>query len=397
MTAVARQTVTPDSALPPLVANMALPDEERLRRFGAELDKIRKRVEAEIGQADVEHVKKLRRASQAFELLGRGLIHFSFEPVAFTAGVLSLWLHKQLEATEIGHTALHGAYDGLPGAKKFQSKTFTWKVPIDETSWHVGHNQRHHQYTNVVGKDADIHFGPVRLTEHTPYNKAHRWQLPFTLLALFPNFGFLMNMHFTGLVDVYSGNGRAEQFDFIPDRSRKSVLAAHWRALRKYIPYYGKEYVVFPLLAGPFFWKVALGNWLSEVLRDIYSAATIFCGHVGEEVATYPEGTRAHGRGQWYAMQVEAANNFKVPKPLSILCGGLDMQIEHHLFPRFAPERLRQIQPEVQRICEEFGVEYRMESWPSTLKKALKHIHNLSQNTPGPVLAKVGHILGDMT
>src|SRR5262245_4956855 len=118
MTAVA-QTVT-SAARPPLVANMQLPQEERLRRFGAELDKIRKRVEAEIGADDVKHVKKLRRASMAFEALGRGLIHFSFEPVGFSAGVISLWLHKQLEATEIGHTALHGAYDGLPDAEAFQ-------------------------------------------------------------------------------------------------------------------------------------------------------------------------------------------------------------------------------------------------------------------------------------
>jgi linoleoyl-CoA desaturase len=50
------------------------------------------------------------------------------------------------------------------------------------------------------------------------------------------------------------------------------------------------------------FWKVLLGNWMAETLRDIYCAATIYCGHTGEEVADFPEGTRATGKGIWYAM-----------------------------------------------------------------------------------------------
>ena len=66
--------------------------------------------------------------------------------------------------------------------------------------------------------------------------------------------------------------------------------------------------------------------------------------------------TRAHGRGQWYAMQVEATNNYEVSRPISIPYGGLDRQIEHHLFPTFPPERLREIAPEVRAICERWGL-----------------------------------------
>ena len=131
-------------------------------------------------------------------------------------------------------------------------------------------------------------------------------------------------------------------------------------------------------LAGPMFWKVLLGNFLAETLRDLYSAATIYCGHVGEDVAAYDEGTRAHGRGEWYAMQVEASNDFEVSRPLSILCGGLDRQIEHHLFPRLPPERLREIAPEVRAACEAHGVAYKTDTWGRTLAKALRHVRALS-------------------
>jgi fatty acid desaturase len=199
--------------------------------------------------------------------------------------------------------------------------------------------------------------------------------------VLFPNFGALMNLHFTGAVDLLQGNGRESEFDFVHDRSAATKKDVAKRVLRKFVPYYAKEYVLFPLLAGPFFWKVMLGNWLSEMMRDVYSAATIYCGHVGEHTATYAEGTRPKGKGHWYEMQVEASNNFEVPYVLSVFCGALDKQIEHHLFPKLPTQRLRKVAPEVKAICAEHGVRYHTDSWPRTLKKALAQIARLS----GPV------------
>ncbi|MDB4970829.1 MAG: putative LINOLEOYL-CoA [Myxococcales bacterium] len=362
-----------------LTATAHDPDAERLRRFGEEIDQIRKRIEARVGVDDVARIKKLERFSRSMEALGRVLLHVSIEPFSFSAGVLALWIHKQLQATEIGHTALHGAYDGLDGAGKFDGKTFRWDLPIDEAAWRIGHNVKHHQYTNVAGKDPDIHFGNVRLTDKTPYKKHHRWQLPMTLFVIWPNFGWMMNAHFTGLIDVYFGNGRPEQFDFIEERSRAEIIKAHKQAFRKYVPYYLKNYLLFPLLAGPGFLKVLFGNWLAETMRDVYSAATIYCGHVGEDVKSFPEGARAHGRGAWYAMQIEATHNFEVSRPLSILCGGLDHQIEHHIFPRLAPERLREVAPEVREACERHGVAYRTASWARTLKGALSRVAKLAE------------------
>ena len=314
------------------------------------------------------------------EVLGRGLIFFSPEPVSFVLGVGALWIHKQLQATEIGHTALHGAYDRLEGAEKFASKTYRWDTPIDEESWRYAHNVRHHGNTNVAGRDPDIHFGTVRLTEQTPWSPVHRRQLAIALAVIFPNFTFFIASHVAGLNDVFFDNGRHDKLDILPDRSRESVRLAWRRGLRKYVPYYLYNYVLWPALAGPLFWKVLLGNWMAETLRDVYSAATIFCGHVGEDVASYPEGVKARGRGQWYAMQVEAANDYEVSWPVSVLCGALDRQIEHHLFPQLPPQRLREIAPRVREVCERYGVEYRTDTWGRTLLRALGHIGRLSDD-----------------
>jgi len=357
----------------------SLSDAERYRLFGEELDTLRRRVYSRLGADDVTYVVRLERFSRSMEIVGRVLIHVSFEPVTFLAGVGALWVHKQLQTTEIGHSALHGAWDKLPGAEKFVSKTFRWDTPVDEASWRHGHNVRHHGLTNVAARDPDIHFGPVRLTTQTPYSPWNRLAIPFAVGALFPHFLFVINSHVTGVNDLIADNGRPEKLDFLPDRSKASALGALQRALRKYIPYYLKEYFVFPALAGPFFWKVLMANACVETLRNIYSAATIFCGHVGEDVRSWAAGTSAHGRGEWYAMQVEATNDFEVSLPVSILCGGLDRQIEHHLFPTLPPPRLREIAPEVRGICERYGVRYATDTWGRTLGKAFAYIARLSR------------------
>jgi fatty acid desaturase len=365
-------------------------EDERLAAFAAAIDDIHRRAKARVGQDDLRYIRTVDRVSRVAELFGRTLIAVSPGPISFATGVLSLWVYKQLQATEIGHTALHGAFNRIEGAGKFHSAEHRWQVPIDEQSWLRGHNGRHHGLTNVAGHDPDIHFGPVRLTEDTPHNFAHYFQLPFTVFILIPNFGFLMNLHFTGVTDVWTGNGRGG-FDFIDDRSPASIREAHRRALRKYVPYYAKEYLLWPTVAtvafgwwlGPLvFVKSLFGNWLAEKLRDIYTALTIYCGHVGEQTAAYSEGTLPTSKGQRYAMQVEATNNFDVPWLLSLFCGALDKQIEHHLFPTLPTNRLREVAPEVRAACEAHGVEYRQESWPRTLGRAFAQLARLSRKLP---------------
>lgn len=366
-------------------------ESERLRRFGVAIEAIRKRTQAEVGASDLRYIQRVDRVSRVAEVFGRTLIAVSPGPILFVTGVLSLWVYKQLQMSEIGHMALHGAYNRIPGAGKFHSSKHEWQLPIDERSWMRGHNGRHHGLTNVAGHDADIHFGPVRLTEHTPHRFAHYFQLPITLLILFPNFASMMNLHFTGVSDVRRGNGRASEFDFITDRSRASVRAAYHRAFRKFLPYYGKEYLLWPTLAlllfgwwlGPLvFVKSVVGSWLAEKLRDIYSAASIYCGHVGQDTAAYPEGTLPRSRGERYAMQVDATNNYDVPWLVSIFCGGLDRQIEHHLFPSLPANRLRELTVEVRALCEAHGVSYRSASWPRMLARAFMQIARLSRKLP---------------
>jgi NADPH-dependent stearoyl-CoA 9-desaturase len=348
-------------------------DEQRLQSFAAELDELRREVEAKLGLADAEHIERVRAWSSRFEVVGRGLIHFSLEPVSFMTGVLLLWLHKTLELTEIGHTALHGVYDGMPGLEPLRAREFRWKAPIHEASWRAGHNHRHHGYTNIEGRDPDLDFAGLRLSSRVRHRRLHRLQPLSNLLTWF-GFAVSINLHVTGMIDVYLQQGAPLE---LPDREPATVRAAKRRFWSKTLRYYGREYALFPLLAGPFFWKPLLGNALSEVARDVYAAAVVYCGHVG--AVDYPRQARARGRAQWYVMQAEGSRDIEVPTWVSILCGGLDKQIEHHLFPRLPPNRLREIAPRVRAICEKHHVRYLSGRWRSTLGEVLRDLARLSK------------------
>ena len=80
------------------------PKEDRYKAFCQEIDAVKEKALGRMGATDVAYVRNLNRFSRAMEVTGRALIHFSFEPILFVVGVVALWLHKQLQATEIGHT-----------------------------------------------------------------------------------------------------------------------------------------------------------------------------------------------------------------------------------------------------------------------------------------------------
>jgi linoleoyl-CoA desaturase len=354
-------------------------DDIHWKKFGQEIEAIQRRVEADLGEKDRAHILRIKRRSKVLERVGRALIHFSPEPMSFSLGVTALWVHKQLETSEIGHMALHGVYDRFVDDASLHSRSFQWKFPVDEEAWRYAHNVRHHSFTNVAGKDPDIHFGIIRLTAETPHRWFHYMQLPVAIFYVMPNFGSAINSHVTGLLDVYLGNGRDDDSDFLKDRSIESIRTAHRKAFRKWLPYYAENYVFYPALAGPFFWKVMAGNWMADKMRDVYTGLTVFCGHVGPDLKSYETEFLPKSRGEWYRMQIESSQNFKVGRPLSILCGALDCQIEHHLFPKLPPNRLREIRAEVQACCERHGVTYRSDSWPRTLKKVFQQIAVLSR------------------
>lgn len=349
-----------------------------LDAFAGELEELGRRVRASLGPDDLAYMRRVVQVSRASGLIGRLLIAGSATPIGFGLGVSLLSLHKVLEVGEIGHTVLHGTYDKLDATGALASRTFWWEFPIDEDAWRHGHNIRHHRYTNIVGRDADTAFGFLRLTDEAPHRLLSYLQLPATLFGALPSFGLLGQLHYTGVFDLLLGNGLTSRFDFIPDRRPRTIAKTLWHAAKKPLLYWAKNYGLYPALAGPFGVKLIAGTWLAERVRDIWAGITILSSHTGPHVASFPVGTRAGSKGEYYKMQVEAANNFEMPHAISILCGGLDHQIEHHLFPELPPNRTRAIARDVRDICARYGVRYQSSGLATTVLNTARSIARLS-------------------
>jgi len=377
-------TTRPDADVGPLSRA------ERTRALGRELDALYARTLESLGAVDIAYIQRVRHGSLALEVLGRALLyasvfgsaflglHVVLGVLSFAVGVCALAAHKQLQ-WEIYHTVFHGAYDQLSDGRALRSQTARWDMPIDEAAWRRAHNARHHGATNVLGIDPDLELCTMRFSSEIPWRRRHRYQMLILFVLVAPLFTFALSSHLTGVSARLFGEGETER-THKPNSAREC-----WRqALRKWLPYYAKNYVLFPALAGALFWKILLGNALAEVLRDVYSALTVVCGHMGEEQKSWPVGTRPNSRGEWYTMQLEATKNFEVSLPVSILCGGVDRHIEHHLFPRLPPNRLRQIAPEVRAACERHGFCYRTSTWGGSLAKAFRKLAVLARD-PAPV------------
>ena len=372
---------SPRPAAPVKLASRSSWNAEKFAAFAGELDELHGNVKARLGKKDVAYIKKVERVARLAEIVGRFLIHVSMDPLTWSAGVFTLSLHNQLHATEIGHSALHGCWDGLKGAELFYSESFKWKTPVDEASWKREHNILHHQYTNILGKDPDLSYGMIRADFKVPWIPYHLIQVSQFFWTA-PIFLWTIAFYVTGIVDAVTPDRGETHAKILPDKKPKTILAAIKNTLRKMLPFSAYNFVLWPAMAGPMWWKVLAGNLSAEAIRNIYSIATIYAGHFGDDLNYYDRDFKPRSRGQWYKAQVEAAHNYEVPLPISILCGALDTQIEHHLFPKLPPNRLREIQPKVQEICERYGVKYHRDSWGKNLEKTLKRLAKLSLPFP---------------
>jgi NADPH-dependent stearoyl-CoA 9-desaturase len=134
---------------------------------------------------------------------------------------------------------------------------------------------------------------------------------------------------------------------------------------RKMLRQLGKDYVLFPALAGPFFLPVLLGNLVANGLRNVWTYVVIFCGHFTADVETFPKDSiRNESRGHWYLRQLRGSSNIGGGRVMDLLTGNLSHQIEHHFYPDVPAHRYGALAVEVREICTRYGQPYDTGSLP---------------------------------
>src|SRR5262249_22569401 len=120
-----------------------------------------------------------------------------------------------------------------------------------------------------------------------------------------------------------------------------------------------KDYLLWPLLAGPFFLYILAADVTANLIRNLWTFLIIFCGHFPEGVHTFTaEQVEGETRARWYLRQVLGSCNITGGRLFHVMSGNLSHQIEHHLFPDMPSNRYPEVAPRVRAICNRYGVPY---------------------------------------
>ncbi|WP_081288274.1 fatty acid desaturase family protein [Mycobacterium asiaticum] len=340
--------------------------DEDIEDLGRELDAIREHVLAGRGERDAAYIRNVIDGQRRLELASRAVLLFSLFPPAWLIGTAGLSVSKIIENMEIGHNVMHGQWDWMRDPK-IHSTTWEWDNASPAEMWKHSHNEVHHTYTNVLGKDHDLGYGIMRVDED------QRWR-PFYLAQPLWNFiNACLFQYGIAAYDLEIGKylqGRSDKAEF--QRQGKKVLAK----VRKHLV---RDYVLHPLLSGPSALTTVTANLTANLVRNLWTHSVIMCGHFPEGVQTY-EKTSIDGetRGQWYLRQMLGSANISGNALLHFMTGNLSFQIEHHLYPDLPSNRYQEIAPKVQELFERYGLAYTTGSLPRQVTSAWKKVFRLS-------------------
>ena len=319
---------------------------EQVEELGRRLDAIRERIVADRGERDAAYINDVIRKQRWLEIGGRALLFAGVLPPAWLAGTAMLSVAKILENMELGHNVMHGQWDWMRDPK-IHSTTWEWDTMSTSEMWKHSHNYLHHTYTNVVGKDRDVGYGILRMSDEQRWNPYYLGNpLWNALLAIFFQWG--VALHDLEVEKVLAG-----------EKDRRTLWGQVKAVGGKIVKQFTKDYVVFPALAGPFLLPVLAGNLTANLVRNLWSHAIIFCGHFPNGALQFDESQiEGETRGQWYVRQMLGSANLDGGTLFHLLSGNLSFQIEHHLFPDLPSNRYAEIAPEIRELCAEYGLEY---------------------------------------
>ncbi|QRZ61441.1 acyl-CoA desaturase [Rothia sp. ZJ932] len=341
---------------------------QQLDALEEKFDAIHDEILAQRGEEDARYIRRVVKLQRSLEMLGRGSLLFAKHKPLWLLGVGSLSVSKILENMEIGHNVLHGQWDWM-NDKEIHSTTWEWDFVTPSSGWQRTHNESHHVWTNVVGRDEDVGYNLLRMDDSQPWKPKHLLN-PVMNAILAPGFEWGIAMYDIELNRFMTGQ-----------KSKKDTLRDVKRTLKKFGRQSAKDFVLSPALASLNGSGVAAikGFVAANIIRNLWAHAVIFCGHFPDGVEVFSEeDIENETRGGWYVRQVLGSANIDGSKLMHFMTGNLSLQIEHHLFPDMPSNRLSEVAPRVRKICQEYGLPYNSGPLPVQILKTWRKVFRLA-------------------
>ena len=250
----------------------------------------------------------------------------------------------------IQHDANHGAVSRNEIVNRLWGYTQDW-IGGSSLLWKHHHVLLHHAYTNVLEYDPDITTDILRLHKDIKCKHYHYWQKIYMwfLLLLLP-----INWHFSEFFDLYYMKHMSHKI------SSMATNEMHIGLLLR-ILFYIRFYII-PIYLYPSFYTV-LNICLSLAVGGIYLGVNFIISHNFEGVlnnsANIANTANAANAAttDWAVSQIESSSTVR-GRLLGFFHGGLNYQIEHHLFPRISHVHYYKMKPVIQEWCKKHNVKY---------------------------------------
>lgn len=243
----------------------------------------------------------------------------------------------------VGHDAIHGALSSRPWVNALFSRTFD-VMGASSKMWAWAHNVVHHTYTNVPGVDHDLEPGFfIHLYRHPTRGWLHRFQHVYAwALYTLTSFVWVFKKDFVQLVDRGAQTTKADVADVV---AGKALHFAIW--------------VVVPLLVGAHAWWQVLIGYALMLAATGFTAAVVFQLAHALEGPGFPEPKEGALDDDFFTHQLKTTANFAPRSAVAtFFTGGLNHQVEHHLFPRVAHVHYPALSELVADCARKHGVPY---------------------------------------
>lgn len=271
--------------------------------------------------------------------------------------LIMLVLVMALGLAGIGLSVMHDANHGAYSSKRWVNQLLGYSlnfVGANAFNWKIQHNVLHHTYTNIHEEDEDISpRGILRLSPHSSLKKIHRFQFIYAWLlyglmtilwVISGDFVRMVRYHRKGLV-----------------KKQKAKVLREWVIMLSTKTFYIGYIFVIPLVTTALpWWQILTGILIMHYLTGFILAIIFQPAHVIDGTQFPLPDEHRSMETNWAIHQLNTTTNFgNKSRWFSWFVGGLNFQIEHHLFPNICHVHYRKISEIVKQTVAEFGLPYR--------------------------------------
>jgi linoleoyl-CoA desaturase len=293
-----------------------------------------------------------------------------FDPAAWIAIVECVILGIATAAIgfNIMHDGAHGSFSTSPAVNKLAAITLN-VLGGSSFMWNIKHNIIHHAYTNIDGVDDDIDAGILlRMARTQRKLKLHKFQhiyfwVLYAILYIYWIFVSDYNKYFSGKIGSMP--------------LKKMAFKDHFAFWGYKLMHLGMFIVLPIMMHGLAEW--AIGFTIFSTVAGFILSIVFQLAHTVEHTH-FPLPDEETGRmaDEWAIHQIKTTANFATNNRLvSWFVGGLNFQVEHHLFPKISHVHYPKINKIVKQTCKEYGVDYI--EYPTVRKAIRSHINYLKE------------------